>query len=240
MFLRYIFGIKKNLTINNFFDHDMYISNDGWSFNMILEILFDDIYKYLWWCDHFLDIGGFLWESAIYFSTVNQKVTVYEADPDNFKYLTKNVSNIHNIVWHHNMAVMWDDTVEIKFYKDNENDPWSSMMKSSGKKSFVVQCINFFDIIQKYPDIDGIKLDIEGGEYTIVKQFTSENFHFKKWQIEFHDLDADKFSVLSIFIGLLQSQWYIFEFIDIYGKIISYEEIKNLSNRIFTMYFVKI
>ncbi len=238
MFLRYVLNVKTDLTLNNFYGQKIILSNDGWSFNMLMEILFEDIYKWLSWCNHFLDIWWFIWESGIYFAQNNKKVTIYEADPDNYKYLVKNVSELKNII-SYNLAVVWDNTQIALFYKNNTNDPWTSHINTIWSKSFKIQCINYFDIIKNNPDIDGIKIDIEWWEYQIVPQFNEKNFTYKKWQIEFHDFNEEKHAIIMWFLSLLENLLYVSQYLDVNWNNINSKEVINCEYSIFTLYFYK-
>jgi len=111
------------------------------------------------------------------------------------------------------------------------------MVNKTGDKNFVIECENFFSILEKNSDIDWFKLDIEGWEYLIVKQFNDQNFNFKKWQIEFHNFDANRMYEIIPFIRLLQRLWYFVDRIDTFWKIISFEEIRTLNYKVFTLYF---
>ena len=69
--------------------------------------------------------------------------------------------------------------------------------------------------------------------------FFLNNFLFKKWQIEFHNFDKEKYNIISPFINLLLKLWYNLEYIDVNWITINEDKIKNIQYDIFTIYFYK-
>jgi len=69
-----------------------------------IELFSDDFYNEICNYKNVLDLGWYCWESAIKLGLLNNHVDVYEAHPENFKYLKKNIIKYKNINWY-NYAV---------------------------------------------------------------------------------------------------------------------------------------
>ncbi len=227
-----VFNKKIDITIN--INDNKFLSPNLFDALYTINECFDfELYKKLKWLDNVLDVGWYLWESAIYFARYNRRVDVYEAESANYDYLIKNTSYYKNINAYH-YALTWIKDVErVKFHKGTQNDTWWWITDSG---DYEVPAKYIIDVI-KSNKYDWLKLDIEWAEYDIIKAMIEYDvFTFIKWYIEFHDVSLDKHNILIIeFIGFLQKRWIEISFEDIYGKGISQEE--ALHEKIFVLYF---
>ena len=184
-----------------------------------------DLFKDMHWLDKVLDIWWFIWESSNYLSIYNKEVNTYELSPTNFKYLEKNCFWIKNIQYFN-----WCVWISEKEYTEF-SDLWtvSSINKKAQVKWNVVRIKNYnlIDIL-KANNFDWLKLDIEWWEYDILKPIIDNwLFKFKKWIIEFHELDKkESMEFLKEFLIFLEDNMYSY-------KILSNEnQILNNLNRI--------
>ena len=229
------------------------IPNDIIPFMVLEEIFVYEEYKYLKNLNCILDLGGFLGESAIYFAmNNNKKVIIFEPDPTNFKYLVKNVSQFNNIEYY-NFAVVNGEkhcSEELIYYKSDEFDYGGNIYNMYNKTNKIkVKSIDIDKIINKY-DFDGIKMDIEGGEFEILEYFINnkDNFKFYRGYIEIHfeGKSDHNLHILKKFIDFLADMGYRYA-ITMNNKKIGLKEVlrlyDNLNSKewlIFVLYFEKL
>lgn len=143
-----------------------------------------------------------------YFSKA--KVVCVEADPDNSKQLSKNVSlnRFDNDVHVLNVALWTSDNESLIIKRDfRDGDSWSIRVAphSSNQNSndTKIKCVTLQSIAKEYslPLIDILKMDIEGAEAELFKNsefinFLSERVRF--CAIEFHEEVCSKSSLEAI------------------------------------------
>lgn len=110
--------------------------------------------------DVVVDIGGYVGEFSMWAQSQNvKKVITFEATPNTFKVLKMNKKPRMQI---HNLAVVGDDSKEIKLYLSKGIGVTNSIVKS--KDNFiVVPAIKYEDAIS---EASVVKIDVEGAEYT--------------------------------------------------------------------------
>lgn len=215
-FLHYIFGVNKDITIQ-VFKINLKMPNHMRWIDAAIEVFTDPLYDKFLWCDHVLDLWWYIWESAIRLSQNNKKVTTYEAHPENFKYLQKNISPFKNIIGH-NFAIVGDEHIkEITFYGWWFN-MWSGIDVASNNEKTTVSAITLYQIMQENR-FDGIKIDIEWAEYECLQNIIDNGQllkYIKKWLIEFHfNGNESRVQFISSFISLLNKEWYIIDYWDV-------------------------
>ena len=140
-----------------------------------------------------IDIGGHIGLFSLYaISKGANKVYVYEADPDNFKILKKNIklNNLNNRVKCRRVAVVADEDLGNK----KSIDLWKSknpsvnyrntvVPKSRGIKITVPACK--FNSVVRDNKADGMKIDIEGAEVPILTSNKSNYGNIHKLTFEF-------------------------------------------------------
>lgn len=202
----------------------------------IEEVYVDKFYDSLSGCKTMLDIWWYLWESALFLSQKNNKVIVYEIDKNNFKYINKNTSWVRNID-SYNLAVVGDknkDTVVFSSSHEHAMD-WGIMLEGkilNPSITYEVETAYIWDIIKEHHP-DGIKIDIEWGEYEIIDELIDSNiFFFKKGLIEFHVWEEKKEELIikfTNFIKFLDNKWYSYTVTDaITKKTIDPSDIKTV------------
>lgn len=114
-----------------------------------------------------VDCGANIGLASIYFATnYNAKVFAYEADPEIFKFLKRNIKNLslQNKIKAFNKAI-WIDDHGVEFEIEGG---YSGQIKTAGEtlfeKSTHVSSVSLRTIISKFDHIDFLKIDIEGAE----------------------------------------------------------------------------
>ena len=242
LILNKIFSKKIDCTLN-IKGYKITIPNDITPFIILDEIFVYEEYKKLKKMKCILDLGGFLGESAIYLAHNNRKVVTLEPDPENFKYLVKNVSSFSNIEYY-NAAVVNKKTHQF-YYKSNKYDYGGNLYNLYDKKHKIeIKTIEIKELIDKYKP-DGIKIDVEGAEFEIIEFFIkNDKFPFIKGYIEFHfEGKTDKIYIFKKFIKFLKKKGYIYEIYKNHKKeslskiFYDYYKLKNKEYLIFILYF---
>ena len=153
-----------------------------------IEIYTEWFYDKIKWYNHVLDIWWYVGDSASKFAHYNKKVTVYEAHPENFKYLKYNTKKFDNVSIY-NQAVTWNKEIkELKFYGWWFNmGAWTWNFQDTWKGFITVPAKSILDILSEN-NYDAFKCDIEWAEYDCFNAIMSNkcNFNFNCWFIEFH------------------------------------------------------
>jgi len=116
-----------------------------------------------------------------------KEVHAYEAEKENFDLATMNVelNGVADRAHLHNLAVIGNDDEE-RFFSINvkKNKGAHSLIEKKGRDSTTVKCINVNKILEEIqPTI--IKMDIEGGEYEVLKSIKNYD-NIQQLIFEFH------------------------------------------------------
>lgn len=165
-----------------------------------------------------LDLWGFVWDSALEIIKNSKKVYVFEPQPENFKYIKRNIKE-NNLS---DRIIAYNKLVNSKWWSVEKLFGWSFRWRTTAiqierfweNDSEEVSSISIKEVLG-LDSFDAIKMDIEGGEFEIVNFFLDEpdNFLFKKWIIEFHFSNGDEnYNLLTFgkFIGFLKDNNYTF------------------------------
>ena len=138
--------------------------------------------------DVILDIGANIGAFTIWAVQKGGKVIGFEPCEENYTLSLMNTDN--NIIDYdryelHNLAVIGNDDKTRKFYINKmKNKGAHSLVGKRGREEIDVSCINFNKILESYnPKI--IKMDIEGGEYEIIKN-CNDYKNVEQFILEFH------------------------------------------------------
>lgn len=116
-----------------------------------------------------------------------KEVHAYEAEKENFELATMNVelNGVSDRAHLHNLAVIGNDDEE-RYFSINvkKNKGAHSLIEKKGRDSTTVKCINVNKILEEIqPTI--IKMDIEGGEYEVLKSIKNYD-NIQQLIFEFH------------------------------------------------------
>lgn len=174
---------EKERSVNLNGDKIIIPNNIPWVY-ILQELFVFDLYKRLHWLDHILDLGWYIWDSWLYLSKYNKKVTVFESDPTVFIFLQKNLSSIDNVDYYNKAVIAKERNI---FITKNTLSRWTLLEKDDkNKETIKINTINISNIL-KENKFDWLKMDIEGWEYEIIEYLLENNiFPFKKGFIELH------------------------------------------------------
>tara|TARA_R100001530_G_scaffold123496_1_gene91436 strand:- start:936 stop:1595 length:660 start_codon:yes stop_codon:yes gene_type:complete len=113
------------------------------------------------------DIGAYVGEYTMYAANQGVKrIKSYEATPNTFNLLQKNVSLIESSanIDIHNLAVVGDDRKECELFLSKGIGVTNSIEKRRGKKGFIK--IDTIRYEQAVKDCTVVKIDVEGAEYS--------------------------------------------------------------------------
>lgn len=235
----YILKIRRDVSIS-IAGVNIIMPNHMKAIDGAIEIMYDRFYDNIQWFDFVLDLGGYIWESAIRLAQMNNQVIVYEAHPENYNYLLKNIHWYPNIS-SHNKAVVGTDQSSMIFYG------WAFDMgawrESTGnKKSSKVSCINIINILQSH-HFDAMKMDIEWSEYECMHNIIASGkelfSQLKAGIIEFHFYGLqEKINQTKDIINWIVRQGYHVDCFDaVSNKKIQLSELSHFE--IIFIYFVK-
>lgn len=210
---------KKTTTRVEFDNMTIMIQNNFVSFLVMQEIFIEQLYKRLHSLNHVLDLWWYIWDSAIYLSKINNHVTVLESDPKNFELCQINTRNLPNVSIY-NCAVTGEQ--KKKFIVDTNEYRWEVRWEAS-ENAKEIPTMSIQELEKLW--CDGIKMDIEWGEYELITYWLETNsFAYKKWFIEFHFFKwhkTEQFSWARHFINMLIEKKYMFEFFWNDGNLVS-------------------
>lgn len=228
--LNFVFWKKKIISVW-FKNTILQWPNEHGFFYTAVEVFYRELYSKLKWSQHILDLGGYLWESAVWLSLYNTKVTVVEPNPSNFKFLKENVK------WYPNIealdgAIVYQSDIQL-YHQGWDFSAWWNI--TDKKTSVPIKSIDIDTI--RSSDIDWIKMDIEGGEYDIINFLKTEKWlQLKKWYIEFHKI-IDNANTIKEYTNYLLLHNYTLEFEDINGNTI--DDNTFYTKHIAVLYFYK-
>jgi FkbM family methyltransferase len=112
-----------------------------------------------------LDFGANIGLSIIYFKSLYPSSTViaYEADPNIFQSLTRNVGDLPGVILH-NKAI-WNENTTLSFHSEGAD---GGCIGTQGEKGLInVDAVNVVDVLDS-SNADFIKMDIEGAESIVL------------------------------------------------------------------------
>ena len=161
-----------------------------------------------------LDLGGNIGTFAVYAGAKGATVHSFEPEPKNFALLEKN--RAENKV--QGIAVMGaavgssEKFMKLSLHEDTNNHYRHSLVKSKHGETITVQCFHISDLISD--TIDGVKMDIEGSEFSVINALEDWK-NVKKMVFEYSfDVQPNMFYFYKI-IGKLKKHFSVVD----YGKI---------------------
>ena len=176
------------------------------------EIIKKNTYKKLniYAHDTVLDIGMNIGMFAIKAAQTGAEVHAYEPDPDNFELAKQNIALnglTSNISIYKKAVTGTQDEIRSFSLNVKKNKGAHSLIAKRGRNTIQVNCVNINDVIDQInPTV--IKLDIEGGEYEVIKAMN--NFTIMEFIIEFHHAHLNDIKTKTKFheiIGILEKQF---------------------------------
>lgn len=125
-----------------------------------------------------LDLGGNIGTFAVLALSLGaQKVICYEPEPENFELLSLNLRlNDFELGRYqlHQSAVSAEganEPIELYICRGDYNKYRHSLIKIRGRPTIKVDCVSLDQVRKAYPEINAIKMDIEGAEIEILEKY---------------------------------------------------------------------
>lgn len=148
------------------------------------EIFLEHIYKQEL-CDrpYIIDCGANIGMSVIYMKNLypNAEIVTFEPDDTNFGLLSKNVESFGFTNVKLCKEAVWKENTTLLF--SNESS-MGSKIETSGTNTKEVKATRLKDYLTS--SVDFLKIDIEGAEYEVLKDITSELHYVKNMFLEYH------------------------------------------------------
>ena len=131
-----------------------------------------------------IDCGSNIGLSVLYFKKIypEAKVIAFEPDPGNFALLKQNVEMNQFAKVELNKAAVWIYDGEISFASKGSE---ASHISPNGDKE-KVSAISLKKILDQYPEIDFLKIDIEGAEDYVIEDIKLSLDKVKNLFLEYH------------------------------------------------------
>tara|TARA_B100001093_G_C26761617_1_gene985980 strand:+ start:222 stop:1052 length:831 start_codon:yes stop_codon:yes gene_type:complete len=149
-----------------------------------------------------IDCGANIGLSTLYFyeQYPNARITAFEADPQIFQTLDKNISQLNsNDIEIINKAV-WFEKTTLKF-NQNGSDGGNIGMESNSNNCILVDSVSLSDYLDE--PIDFLKIDIEGAEHQVIPSCKNKLKNVKFLFIEYHSCKND-IQCLDTYLKLLR------------------------------------
>lgn len=173
-------------------------------YDMITEVVDYDCYqleKIEWELGrdrYIVDIGANVGVTALVLSQIaGARVVCYEPDNGNYDFLRSNlarneVSNVSAV-----QAAVADFDGALEFQTDTESTGGHVLAPgtTSSKPTVKVDSVSLTSVLEQFGDaeVDLIKCDCEGGEYSIIEQITPDAAaRIRNLSVEVHDLDSSR------------------------------------------------
>lgn len=199
---------------------------DGLGFSGTIKELFEEECYYFETektAPFIIDCGAYIGLSVFYFKKrfPKSKLLAFEADPETFAVLSKNVAELQlSDVELHNLAV-WNEETELTFFSGNSMS--GSLMMDANNKGTPVKIKTARLKSYLNQPVDFLKLDIEGAELEVLKDIRDDLGQVERIFFEYHSL-ADQRQGLGEMLEILTEagfRYYI-------------QEAKNYNKRPFT------
>lgn len=133
-----------------------------------------------------IDCGANIGLSVLYFKKClpNADIIAFEPDASNFTLLEKNVysNNLASVTLHN--AAIWIHNNSINFDASGSEASHISEQPDSG--SFAVKAFRLADLLQQYPKVDFLKIDIEGAEKAVLQDAAHQLTRIENMFVEYH------------------------------------------------------
>ncbi len=196
---------------------------DGPTFLMsINELFINEFYKFKTTNDAptIIDCGSYIGTSILYFKVnyPNAIVTGFEPDEKNFSLLKSNIENWNFSDTNVFNAAIWINNDSISFNSAGNMSSKIDIESNNDNNIETVKCVRLNDLLNK--EIDFLKLDIEGAEFTVLKDCSDNLKNVKRLFVEYHGKYEDTFKLNEILEILIKNKfkYYIKEGNVVYSK----------------------
>ena len=119
--------------------------------------------------DVWLDLGANVGAFSVKFSDTVRKMYAYEPDPTNYEMLVRNLElNAVQNIKPFQSAVVGTDIQHIDLFCSDSSKWGQTIFPVRGRQAVKVKAENIEDILKSFPDVNKIKMDVEGAEGEIL------------------------------------------------------------------------
>ncbi len=173
-------------------------------YDMITEVVDYDCYQLekLEWEPgqdrHIVDIGANVGVTALVLSQIpGARVVCYEPDKGNCGFLRSNIkrNQVSNVSVVQAAVADFDGALEFQMDTESTGGRLLGAGTASSKPTVKVDSVSLTGVLEQFGDheVDLIKCDCEGGEYSIIEQITSSvAARIRNLSVEVHDLDSSR------------------------------------------------
>lgn len=181
------------------------------------EIFFERIYEFSTKNNNplIIDVGANIGISVVFFKSIfpNAQIIALEPDKHIFNYLKRNIQsfNYNNIELLNKAA--WTEDTELCFLPDGADG--GKIVNSSEENTIRIDAINFNTLLDKYPKIDFLKMDIEGAEDCVFPACEKQLVKIDKIFIEYHSKSNGE-QTLDKILGILKNNGFKYHIYSIF------------------------
>jgi FkbM family methyltransferase len=196
-------------------------------YDMISEVVDYDCYQLrkIEWDpsrDHYIvDIGANVGVTALVLAQIPRShVTCYEPDPENCAFIQRNVelNGVANVRLFQAAVASVTGTLEFQTHAESTGGHLAGNGSAPGARTIRVAAVNLENVLDQSGgrEIDLMKCDCEGDEYSLIEQITSAHAtRIRNLSIEVHDLDrtrnlqsiSNKLTSLGYQLSVIPDMW---------------------------------
>jgi FkbM family methyltransferase len=208
IFYTIFFGFKKRYQpLKLHLNGNIVTAPDVASFlSMYKEIYVNKIYELAVPPRRILDLGANIGLSALWLNNMypESSIVAYEADPEIFEFLKKNVSHIKNITIY-NKAI-WSHKTELNF--SSEGSDGGRVDTNDAKSKNMISTVDIKDVLLD-DKFDFIKMDIEGAESVVLPECVGLLANTKYIFFEYHSTVTEEQHISQILSVLIDQNFRI-------------------------------
>ena len=174
-----------------------------------------------------VDFGANIGLSMLYFyeKFPNCKVIGFEADPNIFACLKKNIDNfqIDDIRCEIRNEAVWNENTTLNFYSQGGD---GGRIAENGSEIVAVNAINGHSIFEELDHVDFLKIDIEGAEKVVIPAIKNDLNKVDKIFIEYHS-EIDKPQCMAEIFSVLENVGFRLYINSVFSSVNPYIEVKD-------------
>lgn len=132
-----------------------------------------------------VDCGANIGLSVLYYKMLypNARIVAFEPDEDNFRLLQKNIrqNNLQDVVLR--QEAVWISDGHISFSARGSE---ASHITNEALPEEQVRCVRLRNYLAQQADVDFLKMDIEGAEWEVIRDCTTQLSNIKNLFLEYH------------------------------------------------------
>jgi FkbM family methyltransferase len=157
-----------------------------------------------------IDCGANIGLSVLYFKKIYQHahIEAFEPDAQNFELLSQNckINQLKHISLHNDAIWIHNGTIS---FSANESEA-SHVSEDANTGNIEVSCVRLKEVLQKYPKVDFLKMDIEGAEWKVVQDTAAELTNVENFFLEYHGKADETYKLNDLITVLRQSGFSVY------------------------------